>query len=259
MKLHIEHHTHYHYEQPILHSVQHLRLTPQTGFGQTVKHWKLRVNGRLTAYRDSYGNAAHTLVMNAAHQEIDIVASGEVETGVVTPPHAELVPLMIYLRHTPLTLADAALTDFAQSYTGAQATQLEALMHAILARVTYQRGSTSVHTDAAQAFAAGAGVCQDHAHIFVTCCRAIGIPARYVSGYLFTQHGELSESHAWADAWVDNRWLSFDVSNAQRANECHVRLAVGLDFRDASPVSGSRRGGGMEHLQAQVQVSQIQQ
>lgn len=259
MKLHIEHHTDYHYEHPILHSVQHLRLTPQSGFGQQVSNWKLRVNGQLTAYRDSYGNAAHTLVMNKSHQEIKIVASGDVETDLVQLDTPDVLPLAIYLRTTPLTCVDAALADFAQTYRTANAFRLENLMHDIRARVVYQRGTTSVHTSASVAFAAGAGVCQDHAHIFIACCRALNIPARYVSGYLFTEHGGVAESHAWADAWIDDHWVSYDVSNGLRANSIHVRLATGLDYRDACPVSGIRRGGGMESLVASVQVSQAQQ
>lgn len=259
MKLHIEHHTDYHYEHPLLHSVQHLRLTPQSGFGQQVSNWKLRVNGQLTAYRDSYGNAAHTLVMNQSHQDIKILASGEVETDLAQLDLPDTLPLVIYLRTTPLTRADAALADFAQAYRAASAARLDDLMHAIRARVLYQRGSTGVHTHASEAFAAGAGVCQDHAHIFIACCRAVQIPARYVSGYLFTEQGELAESHAWADAWIGDRWVSYDVSNGLRSNGIHVRLAIGLDYRDACPVSGIRRGGGMESLVASVQLRQVQQ
>lgn len=259
MKLHIEHHTSYHYEHPIKHSVQHLRLTPQSGYGQQVNNWKLSVNGQLTAYRDSYGNAAHTLVMNKSHQEIKITASGEVETQLEQLDMPGHLPLAIYLRNTALTCADAALADFAQTYRAANAVKLDQMMHAIRSHVVYQRGSTGVHTSAREAYAAGLGVCQDHAHIFIACCRAAGIPARYVSGYLFTEYGELAESHAWADAWVDDGWVSYDVSNGLRANGIHVRLATGLDYRDACPVSGIRHGGGMESLLASVQVHQVQQ
>lgn len=261
MNLHIEHHTRYSYDELVSHSVQHLRLTPQDGAGQRVLRWRLKVaGGDLSQHRDSFGNLVHTLVMRDPHQEIDILARGEVETDpALLPPTADPLPLPIYLRTTPLTSADAVLGDFARQHSGDSLSGLQGLMHAITARVGYQRGSTGVSTTASQAFAAGAGVCQDHAHIFIACCRALGIPARYVSGYLFTTDGALLESHAWADAWVDGGWTGFDVSNTQMAHQIHVRLASGLDYRDACPVAGVRIGGGKESLSAQVRVSQSQQ
>ncbi len=131
------------------------------------------------------------------------------------------------------------------------------MVHAIVEKVPYAKGSTSVDTVAAEAFELGSGVCQDHAHIFIACCRHLGIPARYVSGYLFTDDGSLMESHAWADIWrKDLGWQSFDVSNGVRTNSVHVRLAVGLDYRDACPVSGMRVGGGLETMGVSVLVNQ---
>jgi transglutaminase-like putative cysteine protease len=84
------------------------------------------------------------------------------------------------------------------------------------------------------------------------------VPARYVSGYLFTDDGHLLESHAWADAWIDNiGWVSVDVSNACLVDGAHVRLATGFDYHDACPVSGVRVGGGTEEMDAGVNVFQI--
>jgi transglutaminase-like putative cysteine protease len=259
MQLTIEHTTCYAYDRPADYTIQQLRLTPQDGFGQRVKRWELRVNGKICPHADAFGNMAHTLVMDRPHQEVQITAVGEVETGLDVPPQADTLPLPVYLRATTLTGVDENLGRFARYFAGKGAVdeiELHALMRAIRDHVTYQRGATDVHTSASAAFAAGEGVCQDHAHIFIACCRHLGVPARYVSGYLFTEDGHLVESHAWADAWLGGRWLSYDVSNGQRANGIHVRLATGLDYRDACPVSGVRRGGGAEHMAVQVQISQ---
>ena len=261
MHLHIEHNTRYAYEDPVDYTIQYLRLTPQSGFGQHVKHWDLRVNGILLPHVDAHGNLIHTLVIDKPHQEINITAYGEVETNLDLPPQLEPLAPTVYLRATPLTMVDGALRQLAQQTLtqNIDTGSLDALMQAIRDRVIYRRGATCVQTSAIEAYTKGEGVCQDHAHIFIACCRYVGIPARYVSGYLFTKDGHLVESHAWADAWVSGQWHSFDVSNGQRANGIHVRLAVGLDYQDACPISGIRRGGGNEQMQVKVQMSQSQQ
>jgi transglutaminase-like putative cysteine protease len=262
MLLNVEHRTCYTYSDPVNYTIQQLRLTPQDGFGQRVQRWEIRVNGHLHGFEDTYGNTAHTLVLDSPHDTINIVASGIVETGLDFPPIEHKLPREIYLRTTPLTQTDQVLHTFAASFSDASldALVLEQMMQAIIERVPYIRGSTAVETTAAKAFELGAGVCQDHAHIFITCCRSLGLPARYVSGYLFTDDGSLMESHAWADIWLQGAgWLSFDVSNRCRTNNTHVRLAVGLDYRDACPVSGMRVGGGLETKGVSVHVNQFQQ
>jgi transglutaminase-like putative cysteine protease len=262
MRLTIEHRTRYAYDTPVDYSIQQLRLTPQSGFGQRVASWNIRVNGRMRLNTDAYGNSVHTLVVDTPHRSIDIVARGEVETGLDLPPLADTLPLQVYLRETALTTMDEVLADFARQFGhpggGLGLDGLYALMQTVRERIAYRRGSTDVATSAAAAFRAGEGVCQDHAHVFIACCRYLGVPARYVSGYLFTEDGHLVESHAWADAWLAGEWLSFDVSNCQRTNGIHVRLATGLDYRDACPVSGVRRGGSGEQMGVHVQISQQQ-
>jgi len=264
MQLNIEHRTHYRYSDLVNYTIQQLRLTPSDGFGQRVRHWEIRVNGHLHRFQDAHGNATHTLVLDNPHDEICIVATGEVETGLPCDAGQQRLPLEVYLRRTELTGMDAKLQKFADKFAryadDATDTWLDDLMHAIVKRVPYARGNTAVNTDAATAFRLGAGVCQDHAHIFITCCRYLGLPARYVSGYLFTQDGSLMESHAWADVHRrDGGWRSFDVSNGCRTNGVHVRLATGLDYRDACPVSGVRAGGGTESMGVSVLVNQAGQ
>jgi transglutaminase-like putative cysteine protease len=100
-------------------------------------------------------------------------------------------------------------------------------------------------------------VCQDHAHIFIACCRASGVPARYVSGYVYTgKDGEVA-SHAWVDAWLgaESGWMPIDITHQSLVGGRHCRLAVGRDYLDACPVRGVRRGGGPEEMQVAVIVA----
>lgn len=154
MNLDIEHRTRYTYSDKASYTIQQLRLTPQDGCGQRVKRWEIRVNGNLQRFVDAHGNIAHTLVIDMPHDEIHIVASGQVETGLDEAAHDNRLPLPVYLRQTALTEADAALRQFAGRYSAyLQDTSklwLEDMMHAILKKVPYSRGRTSVATPAAE-------------------------------------------------------------------------------------------------------------
>lgn len=250
MLLLIEHLTQYVYSAQVNYSIQHLRLTPSSDQGQHVITWHIEAKGALDAYQDAYHNHCHTLVMDGAHDGLMIAVYGEVETGVASPSTNSLPP-SVFLQTTALTNTDPALQQFAFPYRTAQPLQL---MQAIHARIAYLTGVTDVATDASRVFALAAGVCQDHAHVMLACCRFLGWPARYVSGYLFTEAGRLMQSHAWVEVWHAGHWQGWDVSNGMAVNECYVRLAVGLDYRSACPVSGSRIGGGAEGMASQVRV-----
>jgi transglutaminase-like putative cysteine protease len=143
----------------------------------------------------------------------------------------------------------------AQTHARTDRTALIDMMHALNEHIAYTPGVTAVDTSAAQAFASRAGVCQDHTHAFLACARSLGVPARYVSGYLYSDSSEHLSSHAWAEAWIDDAWYSFDVTNQLAIPQRHLKLAVGLDYLDACPVRGMRRGGGCEQMHAKVVVS----
>ena len=253
MRLTIEHHTQYVYTTPVNYTIQQLRLTPQSGFGQHVKYWDIKVQGQLHSFEDAFGNTTHTVVVDTPHTELSVTVVGEVETGVNDYSQQQPLPLVIYLRDTVLTLADEAITAFSSAF---RQKPIDDLMHALVDKIGYIKGATEVTTTAIEVFALGQGVCQDHAHVFIACCRSLGYPARYVSGYLFTQDGSLMQSHAWVDVWFDNTWQSVDVSNGCHAGETYVRLATGLDYRTASPLTGMRSGGGVEGMATSVVVNQ---
>jgi len=256
MRISIEHTTHYVYEEPMRSSTQYLRLVPPSNARQRVLEWRLDAPAVPLELIDGYGNITHLLTIKGPVSEIVIRSAGIVETS--DPRHetreeSKLSPL-VFLRPTALTTATGALAEFAEAYRRRASTisGLRELADAVHARLPFLFGVTDTFSDAAHAFAAGCGVCQDHAHVFIACCRHVGVPARYVSGYLYLP--ETSDtpvaSHAWAEAWVVDRWRSFDITNRQPAGERHIRLAIGGDYLDASPVRGIRRGGGDERMVA---------
>ena len=263
MQLHIRHETVYRYGEPVKRSVQNLRLTPRRDPVQRALNWNIAAPGRQHEQIDAYGNVVHLLTLDEPHREIRIVVSGVVETqdmeGAALPNEGKLSPLT-YLAETNLTRADSALQAFAQERLPRSAdrkSNLLRLADAVSETVDYERGVTDVHEPAARAFARGKGVCQDHAHVFIACCRAAGIPARYVSGYVFTgKDGEVA-SHAWADAWLgpDQGWMPIDITHRTLVGGRHCRLAVGRDYLDACPVRGVRRGGGAEEMEVAVIVA----
>ena len=260
MLLKIEHHTHYSYSDFVNYTIQQLRLTPNSENGQYVRRWDIKVKGELHPFIDAYRNISHRLIINEPHKDIDIVAIGEVETGLDKINHQDYLPLSIFLRNTKLTEANQKLIKFAQKFKATGDEQIDALekmMHAILNHVEYIKGVTQVTTTASEAFQLRKGVCQDHAHIFIACCHVLNLPARYVSGYMFTEDGHLMQSHAWAEVWLDKiGWQSFDVSNGCKVNDLYVRLAIGLDYKSASPVVGVRLGGGSEGMASSVIINQ---
>ena len=263
MQLHIRHETFYRYNEPVKRSVQNLRLTPRRDPVQRALSWNMSTPGRCRSQVDAYGNIVHLLTLDEPHREIRIVVNGVVETedAAATPllDEGRLSPLA-FLAETPLTRPDEAIADFARPRLqsgGELRPQLLSLAEAVCEEVRYEKGATDVHESAARAFARGAGVCQDHSHIYIACCRSAGIPARYVSGYFYTgREGEIA-SHAWVDVWAgrDQGWMSIDVTHRSPADGRHCRLAVGRDYLDACPVRGVRRGGGAEEMQVAVSIA----
>ncbi len=264
MHITIDHETVYGYDVPVSYSIQSLRLTPQPYDGQAVRSWWINVEGAGTLHRftDSYGNVTHTLVLDRPHREVRVRVRGQVvtaETGGLVTGTIETFPPVFYLRPTPCTKADGALDALARSSRdGGVLDSLHRLMMALRDAIDYRTGETDVMTTAAEALANGAGVCQDHAHAFIAAARSIGVPARYVSGYLLSsdEGTEGEAAHAWAEALVpDLGWVGFDVANRVCATDRHVRVAIGLDYQSAAPVRGIRRGGGEESLSVAVRVN----
>lgn len=267
MQLNVHHTTTYTYAQPTRRVIQLLRVTPSSFAGQAVLDWRVDVDrdAKLREGRDGYGNLTRMLYVDTAVQSLSISVSGRVLTenrhGIVLGVPHELPP-EIFLRTTPLTAAGPAIAALARpalSGKGGTIERLHRLVRRLKKRLRFDTGATQVETGAEQACAEGHGVCQDFAHIFIAAARANGIPARYVSGHLFRRDGQHGQEagHAWAEAFVaDLGWVAFDPVNGISTDDAYVRIACGLDYRDAAPVSGTRSGGGVEELTVEVRVSE---
>jgi transglutaminase-like putative cysteine protease len=264
MQLKISHATDYHYDQSVYYALQRLRLSPKNGPCQTVREWHTKVEGATAevAYDDHFGNGVQLLSTDIGATVIRIVAEGVIETTChdgVAGPHAGFAPLWLFQRDTPLTKAGRHVRDLARSVTGSDPlARLHGLMKSVSDAVAYRVGATDAASTAEEAIAAGAGVCQDHAHVFLAAARHLCFPARYVSGYLLMDDRTQQEAtHAWAEAHVEGLgWVGFDASNCISPDERYVRLAHGLDYGDAAPVSGIRLGNSSESLAVAITVEQ---
>jgi transglutaminase-like putative cysteine protease len=262
MQMHIRHETRYRYERPVKYSVQSLHLTPRRDLSQRALAWNIVAPGRRLEQVDAYGNISHLLTIEEPHREISIVVHGVVETADTEGRQEDgtLSPLA-YLAPTKLTTPNEDLKAFAQSAIGAIVSPREraqALAEAVFDAVKYKSGSSDVADTATVAFKSGEGVCQDQAHVYIASARSIGIPTRYVSGYLFTGDQTDAASHAWVDVWLgaEAGWQSLDVTHKRPAVRTYCRLAVGRDYLDAAPVRGVRQGGGGEKMEANVLVAE---
>lgn len=265
MRLQISHETIYSLTHAATRSVQYLRLTPRIDRCQRTEAWTITGPDRMRVWTDGYGNTVHVATETESHDAMKITVEGVVSTrdtaGVL--PLDDGLPPGMFMRATELTATSDAIVAFAQPFARMRASVgdigcLHALMAAQADTIAFQGGHTTVGTPAAQAFCKGMGVCQDHTHIFIAACRVVGLPCRYVSGYLAAGQGDVA-THAWAEAFVaDLGWVSFDVANRQSATEAYVRLAVGPDYAAVAPVIGVRTGGGGEEVSVAVQVRQVE-
>jgi transglutaminase-like putative cysteine protease len=201
--------------------------------------------------------------INRARKSVIKSRMADVKEALLRGTPERLSPLT-FLRDTPLTHADGPLRQLAADVgdEGDALTRLHRLMAAIHGQVAFMVGSTTVDHTAADAWAQKQGVCQDHAQIFISAARRMGIPARYISGHLHRSDGIENQdaAHAWAEAWVEDLgWVGFDAANGISPTEHYVRVACGLDALGASPIRGTSYGGGRETMTVALRVRQMQQ
>jgi transglutaminase-like putative cysteine protease len=249
-----------------------LRLWPEPYAGLSVRDWQVSVQDVPVkpSARTGYGERVALWSGPTAPGEVKITATGTVEVedraGMISGLTSRIDP-EIFLRTTRRTKADKAIRDLAGGGpahggpAGAdQLNWLHSLMADVRSRIDYAAGSTDTGTSASGALAAGRGVCQDHAHVFIAAARAHGIPARYVCGYLLAADDALAlhETHAWVEVWLaDLGWVAFDPSNGICTTDRYVRLCVGLDAVDAAPIRGHAIGGQSPSLYADVRISPV--
>lgn len=263
MRLTIRHTTRYSFEEPVKHGLDQVRLMPKSSRAQKVISWETGVGGgrRELSFEDYHNNTVELVSIDRDSRELVITSSGEVElaeTHGVVGPHIGPAPLWLYDRVTPRTKAGPLCKALARQAEGeSDLERLHALCALVHGAVDYEIGVSEPHWTAEEAAEAGRGVCQDHAHVFIACARELGFPARYVSGYLLLDDREEQDAtHAWAEVHVDGLgWVGFDVSNRISPDIRYVRVATGLDYGDAAPVTGTRIGGAGESLTVDITVA----
>lgn len=256
MKLMVNHQTHYHYSEVARNSIQYIKMIPQSSLHQLVHYWDISVPGERIMKRDAFDNLWITSSQRFDYQNLTIMAQGIVELNLQNSGcHDSVVLPHVFLQPTPATLCDAEMLNFALEIVKTKdVSSLINLSQKILERITYSPYSTNVQTTAIDAFYAAQGVCQDHAHVMIAMCRALNLPARYVSGYLYDYNSPHLASHAWAEVYVDHEWHCFDVSNQIFVPKTHIYVAIGRDYFDVAPIRGIRENGGIEEMISTVQV-----
>lgn len=265
MQLVIRHTTQYRYAEPALRVTQALRLWPAPSDAQRVREWRVEVDGRKLAptATDGFGNPVATHTAEGMVTGVRIHVSGRVDTtdrqGVLGGS-TEPLPPEFFLYGSSLTRLDDSIRELAAQTPDADGDidRLHKLSKLVRDRVDYVAQQTDAETTATEALARGAGVCQDHAHLLSAAARALGYPARYVSGYLCAGvEGGDAASHAWAEIHVaDIGWIGFDAANRVCPDAHYVRIACGRDYRDAAPVRGLHHGGVSETLEVNVAISE---
>jgi transglutaminase-like putative cysteine protease len=264
MRLNIDHRTRYRFSEPQNRVVQLLRMTPHDFGAQTVIDWSVSVNcdARLRDGRDGYGNITTMLYVDGPIDGVEIIVRGEVLTddrGGLVVGVPETLPPIFYLRETPLTQADEAITDLARKLHAGDLTRRASLIAVdTFGRITTHAGRTPKSRTAAETLAQGTGSVRDKAHLMLSVARAAGLPARLVSGHCLdgVAAGGHKSAHCWVEVFIDETgWVAFDPSTGLNTGESYVRVATGLDASDATPLSGTRRGGGIEELDVDVRVA----
>lgn len=267
MQLKISHLTKYHYDAPVQYSLQQIRLMPQSRQGQQeVVHWHTTIEGGVKEleFEDQHKNRVMLVSVKDGQTELSIHCEGEIvttDTHGIVGENGGFAPLWLFKRPTEITQPGPHIAKLVKALGDAfddDIQRMHALSRIISETVAYETGKTHSETTAEEALGHGHGVCQDHAHIFITAARLMGYPARYVSGYLMMDDRTDQEaSHAWAEAHLAGiGWVGFDVSNDISPDERYVRIATGLDYKEAAPVSGLRYGDSDESMIVSLQVQQ---
>lgn len=289
MLLRIVHHTRYSYQAPVL-LAQHLaHLHPIEHAGQKLLAHHIAIDPPPTQCEDgidAFGNHRRFFALQTPHTQLDVTADSLLQTQAPatlpdSPPWEAVQQSLRYHAHAPYQAAveftfaspyvplNEAFADFARALFTPKRPSLQAcqaLMERIHTELTYETASTEVNTPALEALEQRKGVCQDFAHIMIGCLRTLGLPARYVSGYLLTQPppGEprligADASHAWVSVCCEGQWYDFDPTNNRSGHpspgEDYATLAVGRDFGDVSPLRGVIQGGGSHALTVGVTVA----
>lgn len=256
MKLMINHQTHYQYSDWAKNSIQYIKMTPQSNRHQQVTGWQISIPGEKQYKKDAFNNIWLTSSQIESYQQMLIMAQGivEINTADQFGLQDSLSPA-VFLQPTNATQCNDEMIAFAAYYLPEKSwANFQKLAAAILQHMPYMTASTTVTHTAIESFSAQQGVCQDHSHVLIAMAKAVGVPARYVSGYLYVNNQSHLASHAWTEVFLAGQWHVIDVSNQLFCPHAHVYVAVGRDYWDVAPVRGVREHGGIETMYSIVQV-----
>ena len=270
MKLEVVHETRYRYQAPIAETVMEVRLRPMDGNGQRCVEFDLDLSSGIESrtYRDGYGNNVHYFNLVRPHSGLSVTSRSVVETGLGpdVDPGEELV--QDFLRYRSPVKDVPGVRELANRHPisdlgsgPAVELALEELTLTINREFTYDRAVTNVYSAVDDVLALHAGVCQDFAHLFIAAARAMGVPARYVSGYIHNprESGVMGASHAWGEGWVPGRgWVGYDATHPVRVTNHHVRVAVGRDYSDAAPTRGIYVGSATGTMNVRVRTRELE-
>jgi transglutaminase-like putative cysteine protease len=277
----IRHITKFTYDAPIRESVMEIRMQPRTELAQRCLRFELATQPRahVSSYVDLMGNTVHHFDIPSEHTELVVTAQAIVEfvndNDLMTPAATtldawqwvdeagktadawEMIRPSAFVRETKLLheFAETLAIDRSQD----PAAVVMGLSDAVHRSFEYKTASTRVDSPIDETLASRQGVCQDFAHILLGLLRRLGIPARYVSGYLFHARGERAAegaTHAWVEAWLPGSgWVGVDPTSNVLAGERHVRVAIGRDYADVAPTRGVYKGAASGTLAVAVHVS----
>lgn len=283
MQLCTRHRTHYQYVGQSSSSHNEIRLRPVTNDEQRCLEYKVTVSPKTSVFEyETIGGLVNHFAVNEPHGELDVVAESVVETVPRNPfesldllakdmdwyenkrrkqRYSEFLAESHYVQFLPETHAiNEEVFEKAEDNTATYLLELKSL---IFDRFKYQPNATSVHSMLHEVLELKAGVCQDFSHLMIACCRQAWIPARYVSGYLYLGEqqellGGTEATHAWIEALLPSgRWVAIDPTNDILVDERYIKVHVGRDYSDVTPMKGVYTGYGTESMTVTVAVQQV--
>lgn len=272
MKLKVEHVTLFEYDAPIYETATEVRLQPvnQLEGPQQCENFSLEVEPRTTIYNytDYFGNNVHHFSQLQSLKKLVISAASVVVTSSDATPASEQELATMYEYVAPSTFAvfSPPLTEFAARFPSEQAAYepyglAYHICQTIYQEFKYQKGVTDVNSPVDLVLELKQGVCQDFAHLMITTCRALNLPTRYVSGYLYWGDGsQEGASHAWCEVYcgAERGWVGFDPTHARmNVDERYIKIGAGRDYADVTPVRGTYKGKASESLKVSVRVMPV--
>ena len=276
-RVRVVHVTGYAYPSPVTASYNEARLTPRSDSRQNVILNRVETVPATRSYRyvDYWGTTVTAFDLHAPHTELTVTSSSVVETGQPEPPTAKLTwtelraedvidrfdEVLTATHYAPVSKRVAAVGKRIAKYHDPTEAVVAAAQWA-RSELEYVAGTTGVHSSGLDALREGKGVCQDFAHLSLILLRSIGIPARYVSGYLLPKRDAMvgdtveGRTHAWVQAWTGS-WWNYDPTNDTEINEQYVSVGVGRDYADVSPLKGIYSGEGVTDPDATVEMTRL--